>query len=104
MIFREIRTRIDEGWALGSLGKAYYTAGELRRAVELYKEQLAITCETGDRHSQGHALQEMSVALEALGDRAAAIDSAEASLSIFDQIEDPNTAAMRKRVDSLRHG
>ncbi len=101
-IAREIGDRRGEGNSLGNLGNAYAALGETRRAIEFYEQQLPITREIGDRRGEGNALWNMSLALDKLGDRAQAIAHAEAALKIFEQIEDPNTARVRKRLAEWR--
>jgi hypothetical protein len=44
----------------------------------------------------------MSLALAQLGQRAQAIQHAEQSLAIFEQIEDPNTAKVRAKLAEWR--
>ena len=45
----------------------------------------------------------MSLALDALGDRKKAIELAEASLKIRQQIEDPNAAKVRGQLEEWRN-
>src|SRR4029077_13471257 len=66
--------RSHEGSHLGNLGIAYKNLGELRRAIELYEQQLAITGEIGDRYSEGRALGNMGLPSAGLGEPHRAIE------------------------------
>ncbi|NIM04953.1 MAG: tetratricopeptide repeat protein [Armatimonadetes bacterium] len=103
-IMREVGYRRGEGNALGNLGNAYRRLGESRRAIEHYKQQLPITREIGDRRGEAAALWNMSVVLDDLGERDEAIAKAEAALEIFEQIEDPNAAEVRGKLEEWRKG
>jgi tetratricopeptide (TPR) repeat protein len=103
-IFRERRDLLGEGNSLGNLGVAYKNLGEHPRAIEYYGQQLAIAHKIGDRLGEGRALWNTSLALDALGNRKMAIEHAEAALNIYEQIEDPNVAKVRKQLDIWRHG
>jgi tetratricopeptide (TPR) repeat protein len=98
-IDREIGDRRGEGQDLGNLGNAYFVLGETRQAIKFYKQQLVITSEIGDRRGEGSALFNMSLALDVLGKREEAIRNAEAALKIFEQIEDPNAAKVRRQLE-----
>jgi hypothetical protein len=57
---------------------------------------LEIVREIGDRREEGGALWHMALAL---GQRGDAIASAEASLLISNEIEDPNAEMVRQKLD-----
>jgi hypothetical protein len=61
----------------------------------------SIASVAGQGRMRGH---NMSEELYKLGDRQQAIEHAEAALKIFEQIEDPSAAAVRRRVDIWRSG
>jgi tetratricopeptide (TPR) repeat protein len=102
VITREIGDRRGEGNALGNLGLAYAALGEPRRAIEFYEQHLVIAHEIGDRRGEGNALWNMSLAQDKLDEREQAIANAEAALKIFEQIEDPNAAKVRRQLDEWR--
>ena len=85
-----------------TLGTAYADLGETRRAIQFYELQLAIVREIGDRHGEGNALWNMSLALDQLGERGQAIQHAEQALTILEQIEDPGAAKVRSRLAAWR--
>ena len=97
-IAREAGDRLGEGNALGNLGKAYLILGETRRAIEYCEQYLTIARETGDRRGEGTALFNMSLGLDKLGERAKAIEHAREALAIYEQIEDPNAAKVRRQL------
>jgi len=72
--------------------------GESDRAIEHYQLRLSIAREIGDRRGEGEGLWNMSVVLRKLGNLQEAIKHAEASLKIYEQIEDPNAATVRKQL------
>jgi tetratricopeptide (TPR) repeat protein len=97
-ITREIGDRRHEGVALGALGDAYYTQGDYRHAIEYCEQDLAIARAIGDRPGEGRALWNMSLALEMLGQRAKAVELAGAALQVYEQIEAPDKALVRKQL------
>jgi tetratricopeptide (TPR) repeat protein len=97
-IAREIGDRRVEGVALGNLGVAYADLGDPRRAIEFSEQYFTIAREIGDRRGEGTALWSRSVALDKLGQRDEAIASARDALAIFEQIEDPTAAKVRKQL------
>jgi tetratricopeptide (TPR) repeat protein len=76
--------------------------GKPLRAIQFYEQQLTIAREIGDRRGEGSVLWNMSLVLDQLGKRAKAIHHAEQSLSIREQIEDPNAARVRARLAAWR--
>ncbi len=72
-----------------------------RRAVENYEGVRQIANEMGDRYSECNSLWNMSLALDALGDRKEAVKLAEASLRIHEEIEDL-APKVRKQLEEWR--
>jgi hypothetical protein len=103
-IAREIGERQGEGDALGNLGNVYHCIGEDDRAIKYYEKALAIDREIGDWQGEGIDLSNLSIALDTLGDRKRAIELAEAALKIFEQIEHPGAAKVRKQLDIWKNG
>lgn len=99
---RKTGDRRGEGYALGSLGIAYAKLGETRRAIEFYEQRLVIAREIGDRRGEGTALWNMSWALYKLGERDEGLAHAEAALEIYEQIEHPSVAKVRKQLAEWR--
>ena len=88
IIYREIKDRQGEGWALGSLGIAYHSLGDYAKAIDYQQQSLAIAREIKDRESQGWALGSLGIAYDSLGDYAKAIEYAQQSLAIAREIKD----------------
>jgi len=87
-IYREIKNRQGEGWALGNLGEAYRNLGDYAKAIEYLQQSLAITRETKDRLGEGNALGNLGNAYSSLGDYAKAIDYQQQHLAIAREIKD----------------
>ena len=97
-IAREIGARRGEGDALGNLGTAYLDLGDPRRAIGFHEQRLIIAREIGDRRGEGCTLWNRALALDQLGRRDEAIASARDALAIYEQIEDPAAAEVRKQL------
>ena len=55
------------------MGNAYLGLGETERAIEFYEQALVIDEEIGDRRAEGHALWNIAISLNQLGERDCAI-------------------------------
>jgi len=71
---RRLEDRSAEGRHLGKLGLAYAALGDVRRAIEHYKQHLRIAREIGDRPGEGQALGSLGLAYAAFGDARRAIE------------------------------
>ncbi|BAZ03340.1 TPR repeat-containing protein (plasmid) [Tolypothrix tenuis PCC 7101] len=87
-IYREIKDRQGEGWALGNLGNAYYSLGDYPKAIEYAQQFLAIAREIKDRQGEGAALGNLGLAYYSLGDYPKAIDYHQQSLALAQEIKD----------------
>ncbi|MEG4484393.1 CHAT domain-containing tetratricopeptide repeat protein [Microcoleus sp. D2_18a_B4] len=88
IIYREIKNRQAEGWALESLGRAYSHLGDYAKALDYAQQQLAIAREINDRRSEGRALGILKEAYYYLGNYAKALDYAQQQLAIAREIND----------------
>jgi tetratricopeptide (TPR) repeat protein len=52
-IYRALKNRQGEGWALGNLGAAYHSLGNYAKAIEYLQQSLAIAREIKDRQNEG---------------------------------------------------
>ena len=102
VIAREIGDRRGEANALGNLGNSYETVEGPLRAIESYEQAIVISREIGNRHGEGIARWNLSLVLKALGRRPEAIAQATSALGILEQIEDPNTEKVRRRLADWR--
>jgi len=98
VIAREIGDRRGEGAGLGNSAIAWETLAEPRRAIEFYEQQLVIVREIGDRRGEGNALWNSALAWETLNDRPKAIALAKEALFIYEQIEHPSAAKVRRKI------
>jgi tetratricopeptide (TPR) repeat protein len=85
---REIGDRRRESAALGNLGNAYAALGEMRKATEIYKQDLKIAGKLGDRRAEGNALGSLGIAYAALGETRKAIGFHDQALVILREIGD----------------
>jgi tetratricopeptide (TPR) repeat protein len=85
---RTIGDRRAEGGALGNLGNAYADLGNLGRALELYKQHLAIARGTGHRQGESNALGNLGITYGSLDDPRRAIALFEEALAITREIGD----------------
>jgi CHAT domain-containing protein len=86
-IYRAIKNRQGEGWALGNLGIAYQSLGNSAKAIEYAQQSLAIAREIKDRKTEGTALGNLGIAYRSLGDSAKAIEYAQQWLAIAREIK-----------------
>jgi len=80
--------RGDEGAHLGNLGLAYWSLGEVKRAIDYYEQALAIRREIGDRRGEGNDLGNLGNAYADLGEARRAIGYHEQALAIRREIGD----------------
>ena len=73
---------------LDRLGRAYYSLGQVERAIEFFEETLAIARETSDRRGEGYRLGNLGVAYRALGQFERAIKLQEEALTITRETND----------------
>jgi CHAT domain-containing protein len=89
-IYRAIKDREGEGWALGNLGAAYINLGNSAKALEYSQQHLAIARSIKDRNGESAALGNLGVAYINLGNSAKAIEYSQQSLAIARSIKDRN--------------
>jgi tetratricopeptide (TPR) repeat protein len=90
-----LRSMGEEGAApapavLGGLGLAYYETEDDDNAARCFREQLAAARAAGERRSEGNALYNLSLVLDRLGERDAAIAKLETALKVYKSIRDPS--------------
>ena len=83
-----IGDRAGEGRAYGSLGNAYQSLGDFRKANEYHEKHLKIAIEIGDRAGEGGAYGNLGNAYQSLGDFRKAIEYHEKHLKIAIEIGD----------------
>ena len=82
----EIGDRAGEGQAYGTLGAAYASLGDFRKAFEYNEKDLKIAIEIGNRTREGRAYGNLGVAHTSLGDFHKAIEYHEKDLKIAKEI------------------
>ena len=85
---RQIGDRRGEGNRLGNLGSAYYTLGEVRRAIEYCEQALSVAREIGDRGGEGNDLGNLGKAYADLGEVRRAIEYYGQALTVTREIGD----------------
>ena len=84
----KIDARAQEGAAYGSLGIAYRSLGDFRKAIEYSEKNLKIAIEIGSRAGEAQAYGSLGNAYESLGDFRKAIEYHEKHLKIAIEIDD----------------
>ena len=87
-IYRALKNRHKEGWALGNLGGAYSSLGNYAKAIEYSQQRLVIAREIKDRNGEGQALSNLGKTYRSLGNYAKAIEYTQQSLAIAREIKD----------------
>jgi tetratricopeptide (TPR) repeat protein len=100
-IAREISDRRGESMALCNLGVAHGELGEPRHAIEFYEQALVIDREIGDRGGEGTALANTGIAWQELGEPQKARTCWEQAQAIYEAIESPNAAQVRRWLAEL---
>jgi tetratricopeptide (TPR) repeat protein len=80
--------RRKEGVWLAELGNAYYSPGQVERAIEYYQQALAVSSEIGDRRNEGTWLGNLGLAYSDLGLTEQAIEYYQQALAITREIGD----------------
>ncbi|MBD2095974.1 CHAT domain-containing protein [Trichocoleus sp. FACHB-591] len=86
-IYRAIKNRYMEGWALSGLGSTYHSLGNHTQAIEYSQQQLIITREIKDREGEGAALNNLGRSYRSLGNYAKAIEYWQQALQIYRAIK-----------------
>ncbi|MEG3901519.1 CHAT domain-containing tetratricopeptide repeat protein [Microcoleus sp. B4-C5] len=86
-IYRALKNRPSEGFALGFLGGTYHSLGNYAKAIEYGQQWLAIAREIKNRPSEGFAMGNLGGAYLDLGNYAKAIEYSQQSLAIAREIK-----------------
>jgi len=85
---RELKDQRDEGAFAGNLGSAWYSLGQVDKAIEYHEQALTISRETGDRRNEGNWLGNLGLAYRDLGQVDKAIEYYQQALIIHKEIGD----------------
>jgi ATP/maltotriose-dependent transcriptional regulator MalT len=83
------------GAVLGNLGSAYYSLGQVEKAIEYYEDALVVAREIGDRRGEGNHLGNLGSAYYSLGQVEKAIEYHEDALAIAKDIRDRRGEGIR---------
>ncbi|HCB01476.1 MAG TPA: hypothetical protein DEP19_03750, partial [Anaerolineae bacterium] len=95
---KKLGRRDMEGVHLGNLGLAYYSLGEVKKAIEYHEQALVIAREIGDRRNEGNWLGNFGSALYGSGEKEKGIESVKQALAIFEAIESPSAELARNKL------
>jgi len=98
---REIGDRRGEGVTLESLGDTCLELRQFGQAREYYQQSLTIRHETGDRRGEARTLFGLGAVKAHLGSPGEARASWQRALAIFDDLDDPQAARVRARLEKL---
>jgi tetratricopeptide (TPR) repeat protein len=87
-VARRRKDRTAEAAHLGSIGNAYNSLGDARRAVDIFKGVLAVAQEIKNENLEAAALMTLGLASMYLGETHQAIESYEQALDIFREVGD----------------
>jgi CHAT domain-containing protein/Flp pilus assembly protein TadD len=87
-LYREVKDRKGEEWALGGSGLAYYLLGDYAKAIEYQQQSLALAKGIKDSLGEAKALTNLGNAYHSLGDYVKAIEYQQQSLAIKREIKD----------------
>jgi CHAT domain-containing protein/tetratricopeptide (TPR) repeat protein len=86
-IYRALKNRAGEGWALSNLGGAYHVLGNYAKAIDYGQQSLAIAREIKNREGEGGAVLNLGIANLYLGNSVKAIEYMQQSLAIAREIK-----------------
>ena len=87
-IYRAIKNRHKEGWALGNLGAAYSSLGNYDKAIEYSQQRLVIAREIKDRNGEVQALSNLGADYLGLRNNAKAVEYLQQHLAITRELKD----------------
>jgi CHAT domain-containing protein/Flp pilus assembly protein TadD len=90
VLYRKIKNRRGESYALGNLGVTYQFLGNYTKAIEYLEQTLAIAKESKDQRGEGTALGNLGNSYYSLGNYPKAIEYQEQTLAITREIKDRN--------------
>ena len=95
---RTLNHAVSEGFALHNLGGIHRELGRFDRSREFFQEALAVRRQIGDRHGEATTLVELGVLFEGAGQAGVALDSWRQALTIYEDLDAPETTETRRRI------
>ena len=99
-IFQAEDDRVQESFALNTLGQIYWSLNEHQLALDHYERALAIRREGTDKRLLGMTLGDIGVTYYELGDFPRAIDYFKQALAISEELGDRRTKAIRLKASA----
>ena len=88
VIFRRLKIKRSEAYALNSLGVALASTGAYEDAIIVFQASVLLDRETGDRLRLGRKLSNIAQLYDMLGDLPRAISFVERALDVFEVVDD----------------
>ena len=88
--------------AAETLGKVRAAMGDLKAAIRSYNQALTVARDSGNRRTEAHILFEEALAFGRLGTRGEALSRAGKALTIMEEIGDPKTDAVRRKIEEWK--
>lgn len=101
VLARTLSHAVSEGFALHNLGGIYRESGRFDRSRDYYDEALAVRRRAGDRHGEATTLFDLGSLLQGAGRAGGALKSWRAALTIFEELDAPEAAETRRRVNEI---
>ena len=101
-MFKEADSGYGAGITASSVGYAYHRLGDHARGVAYAEEGLRGMREYGDRSSEADSLMRLGEIHSARGDRRAAAEAWEQALAVLSELNHPDAAVLRRRLDADR--
>ena len=99
---RDFGNRMVEGQSWDTLGFAEHHLGNLAEASACYQRALGVFREFGDRWSEAETRVHIGDTCQAAGDSSRARDAWRRALEIYEDLQVPQAAAVRVKLDALR--
>jgi len=95
---RKLNNRYAECRNLRTLGSAYHSLSDYRRAIEYHEQALQISREIGDKAGEGSSLGNLGNAYHSIGEREKACAFWKEGVVILEAIELPNADIFRRHL------
>jgi DNA-binding SARP family transcriptional activator/tetratricopeptide (TPR) repeat protein len=100
-LYQELGDRFGQALARDSLGQAHHHLGHLAEALVSYQHALDLHGDVGNRYYQADTLSHLGDTHHAAGSPESARTAWEQALTILDQLNHPDAALVRARIDQI---
>jgi tetratricopeptide (TPR) repeat protein len=80
------------------LGVVYLLMGRPQEAIDCLLPASLILRQTGELEKEGHTLFNMALCFEGMGQRAKAVNRAQAALEVLEKVHHPQAAIVRQQL------